>query len=973
MNTPCRLLLLALLLSFTSLASARHLTGRIVDDNTDEDLQGATVELLSVKDSSVIRSTVTTERTFFGSIVWMYDIDVDNNTTYLLRVSMVGYATQYKKVDVKMAEKMNVQLVEDIRLKTDSHTLSEVVVKATKIKMVLHGDTIVYNADAFNLSEGSMLDALIRQLPGATLNNGVITVNGRAVTSLLIDGRDFFNGDAKRALENLPAYTVSKVKVYDKQGKNSRLMGRDMGDKSYVIDIGLKKQYNRGAIINTDLAAGTHDRYNAKLFGLGYTKKSRLTVTGMMNNVSDGNVPGEDDALSVMPDAGSGLQSRRSIGIDYRYEGKREDDFFASNNSYSFSDNDSQSRTNAQTFLTGGDYYNINRSANRSRTKDWSINQSFGRHIDRHMFGGYIGATHSSGNAFGSSLAGQFSQKPWSAGILDSLFMPQNETELLKAVVNRQRNDRQSRSSNSNYNANFNDRIAFGSKDVFSNMMNVIANFSYERSRANSFTLSKTDYLSGDNPTEDHRNQYTASPNHNYNINATAGYFNILADKKSQKQSLILNPSYSFRKSYNSSDNELYRLDRLSDYTEDAYALGVLPSSRQALMSVLDETNTYRSRSHTMSNQVNMSLTYLHGEAIGMPTLQLSVNIPLEWKYESLDYFRLKNYSKSRNTFFFQPMVSIRYQKNDSISTRFLNIDYNTRQSQPDLTTLLDIRDDSNPLVVNLGNPNLKKARSHSVNVNLNKFAMRSQQYVNVGLNYNITQNAIATATLYDKSTGRTTTQQQNINGNWNAGINLGFGRPIDRKKRLSFRETFSTSYNRSVDLTTVDGSNAARSKVNNWNLTEYLKFTYQLSDRLLLGLGTNITYQAATSAREDFQSVNAWTYNVSLNGKIKLPLDFELSTDLVNYSRRGYNDPQMNTSELIWNARLTKHLLKKMLSLSLDGFDILGKLNSTTFTLDSQGRTERWANSVPRYFMLHASYKLMIGAKRQKPKYFWQ
>ncbi len=952
---------------------ARHLSGRIMDDETGEDLPGATIELLSVQDSSVIRSTVTTERSFFGQTVWMYDIDVVNNTTYLLRVSMIGYATQYKKVAVKMAEKMNTQWVEDIRLKTDTHTLSEVVVKATKIKMVMHGDTLVYNADAFNLSEGSMLDALIRQLPGATLDNGVIKVNGRTVNSLLIDGRDFFSGDAKKALENLPAYTVSKVKVYDKRGKDSRLMERDMGDKSLVLDVGLKKQYQRGVIANTDLAAGTHDRYSDKLFAMGYTKKSHLTVTGLMNNVNDGSIPGEDNAMGDMPQAGSGMQSRRSIGLDYHYDGKDEDNFFASNNRYSFSDNDTQSTTNTQTFLTGGDYYNLSRNANRSRTKDWATTQSLGLHAGKQMFNGALSATHTSGNSAGSSLSGQFSQKPWSMETLDSLFMPQDETSMLKAVVNRQRNDRQGRSSSSTYSASLSDRIAFGGKTGLGNMASVNAHINYGRSHVDNFALSQTDYLGGDNPTEDHRNQYTTSPSHNYDLSVEANYFRILGNDSDRVNTIFIMPSYSFQKSYNSSDNELYRLDRLSDYTEEAYSLGMLPSSRQALMSVLDATNTYRSRSHTMTNQGRLAFDYTRGDGMSSPQFQIRLNLPLEWRHESLDYYRQQSYSKSRNSVFFQPGATIHYQANDSTGMRMMEINYSTRQSQPDLSTLLDIRDDSNPLVVSLGNPNLKKARSHSLNANANRFIMKHQQFMNIGLNYSVTKNAIATATLYDKATGRTTTQQQNINGNWNAGMNFGFGRAIDRKQRLTFQEIFNGSYDRSVDLTTVNGANAARSKVNNWNLTNRLQLSYQLGDRLRIGLNTSVSYQAATSARQDFQTVNAWRYNVGLNSKAKLPFDFEVSTDIANYSRRGYNDPQMNSSELIWNARLTKLLFKKKLSISLDGFDILGQLNSTTLTLNSQGRTEQWANSIPRYFMLHASYKLTAGAKKPKPKFFWQ
>ena len=390
-------------LSFVTV-QARHLSGRVVDASTGEDLIGATVELLSAVDSSVIRSTVTTERQYYGESIFCYTLDVENNTRYLVRISMVGYKTLYVPVEVKMAERMNEQWVDDARLKVDTHVLDEVVVKATKIKMVMRGDTMVYNADAFNLSEGSMLDALVRQLPGVTLDGGVIKVNGRAVSTLLVDGRDFFNGDAKKALENLPAYTVNKVRVYDKQGKDSRLMERDMGDKALVVDVALKKQYHRGFIGNVDVAAGSKRRYGARLFAMHYGEKSRLTLTGNMNNVSDGQTPGEDGALSELPDAGGGRQSTRRLGISYYYNGKDEDSYFSSDNNIGFTDNDQQSRINSQTFLTGGDYFHLSNSSNRSRITDMSASLSAGFHPHRQIIDLSTSVSHTSGRGWDSML-----------------------------------------------------------------------------------------------------------------------------------------------------------------------------------------------------------------------------------------------------------------------------------------------------------------------------------------------------------------------------------------------------------------------------------------------------------------------------------------------------------------------------------------------------------------------------------------
>lgn len=112
-----------------------------------------------------------------------------------------------------------------------SRTLSEVTIQATRIKMVSRGDTIVYDAAAFNLAEGSMLDALVAQLPGAELKDGQIKVNGKFIESLMVNGEDFFAGNPRIALENLPAYTVKNIKVYDRAANDSYLRGTPAGMK----------------------------------------------------------------------------------------------------------------------------------------------------------------------------------------------------------------------------------------------------------------------------------------------------------------------------------------------------------------------------------------------------------------------------------------------------------------------------------------------------------------------------------------------------------------------------------------------------------------------------------------------------------------------------------------------------------------------------------------------------------------------
>lgn len=182
------------------------------------------------------------DSSLIGKGRWGYNVDdgvrtatvvsgkVPGDGEYLLRLTHKDYFTEYFHINIKTSARNNgfIVLRDKIKMRKQpkERVLGEAVVKATKIKMVMKGDTIVYNADAFQLSEGSMLDALIEQLPGVELkDNGQITVNGRLVSSLLVNGKDFFRGDPKIALENLPSYMVDKVKVYEEETDFEKMTG----------------------------------------------------------------------------------------------------------------------------------------------------------------------------------------------------------------------------------------------------------------------------------------------------------------------------------------------------------------------------------------------------------------------------------------------------------------------------------------------------------------------------------------------------------------------------------------------------------------------------------------------------------------------------------------------------------------------------------------------------------------------------
>lgn len=200
--------------------------------------------------------------------------------------------------------------------------LREVSVTASKVMFYNKGDTLIYNADAFVLAEGSTLDALLEQMPGVELrSNGVIYCDGQRVDNLLLNGKDLFNGKKELMLQNLSAYTVKDIAVYDKSGRRDELMGIDTGDKTHVMDVRLKRQYSNGWILNAEAGYGTHDRYLGKLFGMWFSDNISVTLFGGANNLSDASTPGAKDGAWSSNRMGDGVSKRENGGLTYMVKG----------------------------------------------------------------------------------------------------------------------------------------------------------------------------------------------------------------------------------------------------------------------------------------------------------------------------------------------------------------------------------------------------------------------------------------------------------------------------------------------------------------------------------------------------------------------------------------------------------------------------------------------------------------------------
>ncbi|MDE6524907.1 MAG: hypothetical protein K2L66_05035, partial [Paramuribaculum sp.] len=354
------------LAAFTAMAdnnATLKLKAHVVDGLTMEPVKKARVVLLDGASGDTISKA--RPKAYYKSqgddMVFMLDYVCEvprRQGKYTIVVAHNDYDTLRSSVDISHVGGRELEReLPEMAVYRKTKMLDEVSVTASKVKFYHKGDTLVYNAEAFSLAHGSMLDVLVRQLPGVELKDGgQIFVNGKYVESLLLNGKDFFKGDNRIMLNNLGAYTVKNIAVYDKLGERSILAGRDLGDKQYVMDVRLKREYMSGYIFNVEAGGGTANRYLGRLFGMWYTTRSRLTLVGAVNNLNDSRTPGQNGSWSVTRTPGD--FRTKMAGLDY-YVSARDDKSweFSGNSTASHIRSNDITTTDITNFIPSGDTY----------------------------------------------------------------------------------------------------------------------------------------------------------------------------------------------------------------------------------------------------------------------------------------------------------------------------------------------------------------------------------------------------------------------------------------------------------------------------------------------------------------------------------------------------------------------------------------------------------------------------------------
>ena len=805
--------------------------------------------------------------------------------------------------------------------------LDGVVITGTKVKLAYRGDTLVYNASAFNLPEGSMLDGLIRQMPGAELkDNGDIYINGKKVDYLTLNGKDFFKGQNKVMLDNLPYYTVKELKVYDKSTKQSELIGHDVEQKDYVMDVQLRREYNRGYMVNIEGGYGTDNRYMGRAFGLYYDDHSRVSIFGNTNNVNETHRPGSDGDWQPS-NTPQGLRATKQTGLHLETEDKDklwETDLDAT---FAWSDNDNLSRTTSERFATGGNI--IGGSESWSQQKDFRFNAHDYFQLKKPVtLWGSISASYTNGDRTNGSQ--------------DSTFR--------EAIINRTTNQGLTRYRTLNLSGS----LGFHHKFAWGDYISGGLSGSYSRQKpSDSWTITRTYFTQADST--DLRHNYADTHSDSYNYDASLGYHLQLINR----WFIGLNARYA--QSFSNSNNLRYRLDHLA---EDTHQIEWLPSTHQALISAMDLNNC--DEQQLMNRTYSATLEVMHSSDDEYFSLRLPVKNPHE-KFKYNDFATLDTIAR-RSYLEFTPSISwYRWGKKKGLS----EASYRMGVSRPSLADMMPVDDTTNPLVTTINNPDLSPTISHALHLSFQFNNDSIRRFIRLWTNATITQRAIGTHTTYNTTTGAYTFKKDNIDGNWYWGLGSSYEQPLDSAKRLTLQQRADIEYTHSVDfpvqyvVASQQQSAQEKSTVHNWTLHERLGLEYQ-KDKFTIGISGEVNWRSSTSNRDDFERISAFDYNYGGHIRYTIPwINLYIGTDIRMYSRCGYQSEMMNTDDLVWNAELSRSLFKEKLTLKFTAFDLLHKLSNKQYSVNAQGRTETWNNCIPRYLMLSVAYKFNMQPKK--------
>lgn len=951
------LTILLLFFSIVMMAQGKYsLKGVVVDHETGEPVVGATVQLLLQPNNTFVMGAAANEDGAFS-------FSGVEKKKFSLKITSVGYVE--KIVNLNMSEKKGHTIdLGYMTLNSDERMLSEVTVTANAAKVQTSGDSIIFNASAYRTPEGSTLEALVKLLPGAEVDdNGNITINGKTVSKILVDGKEFFLNDKDVAMKNIPVDMIEKLKTYEMKSDQARITGIDDGEEETVLDLSVKKGMKNGWFGNLNGVAGTEHRYDSRAMVNRFNDNVQLSALASARNTPD----------RWGWNRASGLNSRKEIGGNFATTNEKLET--GGSVKYNYTGTDRLTESSTENFAAETGKFGMSRNSSISSDNRFEANAKIEWKPDtmtnilfRPNF------SYSRNRGMSNNRSGSYNEDPndIAENVLNYNDLISRVSEgsadassdailknLMDIVVNTNTTLQQTYSNNTNINANLQVNRKFNSKG---RSITFRANGSYSETESKQLSAANLTYNTLGRM--DRNNRYYNTPSNNHSLMGMLMYSEPIMDRT------YLQFSYRLYYSYSKNDRRAQIYDSQA-YNDLASSLAANRYDIDAVLRFMDEVKHYELRDTAALSQFSEYRNYNQNFSIQLRRVRkeynLNIGIDFQPQHTVLNYkYMGKEYPEvTRNVFNIAPRVNFKYNFDKQTNVEFR---YRGRSSQPSMTNLLDITDDSNPLNISKGNPGLKPSFSHSFEGGYHGYNAEHQRGIWSWLRGEITNNSIANKTTYDRTTGVRTTMPMNINGNWNVNGGVGVNTGLGEKKYFSVGGNIGGRYSNNVgfynNVNNPSEDNAdIKSITKNTGLNFGLNGSYR-KDWVNFELRGRMNYSHINNNVNPTANQNTYDYSYGGNIQINFPWAMEIATDCNMQSRRGYSASEMNSNEFIWNASISQSFLKgKALTLKAEIFDILGQQTNISRMVNAFTRTDSRNNAIYQYAMFSAIFRFSVFA----------
>ncbi len=830
---------------------------------------------------------------------------------YTIRIEFMGYTTYSKPITV---ESQRVVDLGEITLKEQLNTLNSVVVTAVGNPIVVKKDTIEYNASSYKTTDNDMLEELLKKLPGVEVDSdGKITANGKEITKIMIDGKVFFLNDPQLATKNIPSKIVDKVKVVQKKSEQAQFTGIDDGNEETVIDLSIRPGMMNGWFGNLSAGYGTDDRYQAAGMAGNFKQKSQITFIGNLNNTNN---RGFSDIAGSMMSAmrgssgmggvriggatmrfgGNGITTSWLGGVNANIESANKKLKIGGNYLYSGSDNLATSSSLRQNFLTDSTF-NYSQS---TKSQTFADGHRMALQLEYQL-------TDKASILFRPNVnvgKGNFSDTKdfWTRGGMGTKI-----------------NEGNSISNGENNSQSIDGDFLFRQKlNKVGRTFSLTANYSYSNNDIfNAKNWSKT--VIGNNADSTMIDQEYKVNSLAYSLGARASYTEPLG----KNFFMELAYQYSYRK--NKSDKEAFNFNSL--------------------------TNTYNLKDSVYSN--SFENTFIN------QTAELNLRKNGE-KYNYVIGFNAQPSTTTsvgggrnftRSVVNFAPSAMFEYNFND---TKNLQFRYRGSTRQPSISQLQPVPDNSNPLYIPLGNPDLLPEFQHSMRIEYSDTKKDKFRTINAGLNASYTMDKIVNKRWYDDA-GVQYTMPVNDKGAFNINANFMYNTPI-AKSKISFMNFTRAGVNEGASFSGRTFETLTRSYTTTLSINDMLRFMYR-GTKLQASIGGRVGYNYAWYTIQQTTKPATWSNSISGYINWTLPAGLNLTSDADYNFYIGYGEGY-NTPAIVWNAEISKLMFKNTGTLRLKVFDILNQSKSVWRTTTDNYIEDSQSNILKQYFMLSFTWR---------------